>query len=93
MLPGLAVPGCCLVSLPFRCQILRPHPVHVTNVRSIVNIWSKHANAFGAYLGAPELIIGLAQHGLADPVGGRAAIGDFVGGRAAGDEEAVPART
>lgn len=42
------------------------------------------------HLGAAELVVSLAQHGLADAVGGCAAVGDLVGGRAAGDEEAVP---
>ena len=41
-------------------------------------------------LGAAKLVVSLAQHRLADAIGGRAAVGDLVGGRAAGDEEAVP---
>lgn len=41
-------------------------------------------------LGAAELVVSLAQHGLADAGGGCSAVGDLVGRRAAGDEEAVP---
>ena len=41
------------------------------------------------YLCAAELVVCLAQDGLADAVCGGAAVGDLVCGRAAGDEEAV----
>ena len=40
MLPGPAVPGCCLVSFRFLWAILRPHPVQTSNFICLLFVWT-----------------------------------------------------